>query len=134
MSDDKHKANNLLRKEYDGSWIYSHVYDGHLLRLVDLERHCHSNQVNPQIGAPTYLVSPVDFAQNPVSLFLSLSRYKIKDTYATSQMLDHAMNNMSGKGFNMYELKNLMISTDTRPRLDICEKLQCQMHLNFMLT
>jgi len=73
------------------------------------------------IAAPTYLVSPVDFAQNPVSLFLTLSRYKIKDTYATSQMLDHAMSNMVGKGFALHELKNLMIPTDTRPRVDICE-------------
>ena len=71
-------------------------------------------------GAATYLVSPVDFAQNPMSLFVSLARYKIKDTYATSQMLDYAMSAMVGKGFQMQELKNLMISSDTRPRPDIC--------------
>ncbi|KAI9802093.1 MAG: putative NRPS-like protein biosynthetic cluster [Piccolia ochrophora] len=76
------------------------------------------------VGAPTYLVSPVDFAQNPSSLFLTLARYKIKDTYATSQMLDHAMNMMPGKGFQLYELKNLMISTDTRPRVDIFQKVR----------
>lgn len=74
------------------------------------------------LAAPTYLVSPVDFAQNPMSLFLTLSRYKIKDTYATAQMLDHAMANMPGKGFAMHELKNLMISTDSRPRTDIYKK------------
>jgi len=56
-----------------------------------------------------------------MSLFLTLSRYKIKDTYATTQMLDHAMKNMAGKGFGLQELKNLMISTDSRPRTDICE-------------
>ena len=72
------------------------------------------------IGAPTYLVSPVDFAQNPMSLFVTLARYKIKDTYATSQMLDYAMSAMAGKGFQLQELKNLMISSDTRPRPDIC--------------
>lgn len=72
-------------------------------------------------GAPTYLVSPLDFAQNPLSLFLTLSRYKIKDTYATSQMLDHAMSLMPGKGFTLHELKNLMISTEGRPRVDVCE-------------
>lgn len=71
-------------------------------------------------GAPTYLVSPVDFAQNPMSLFVTLARYKIKDTYATSQMLDYAMSAMAGKGFQLQELKNLMISSDTRPRPDIC--------------
>jgi acyl-CoA synthetase (AMP-forming)/AMP-acid ligase II len=72
------------------------------------------------VGAPTYLVSPVDFAQNPMSLFLALSRYKIKDTYSTSQMLDHAMGMMPGKGFTLHELKNLMISTEGRPRVDVC--------------
>ena len=72
-------------------------------------------------GAPTYLVSPVDFAANPQSLFLTLSRYKIKDTYATSQMLDHAMGTMAGKGFTLHELKNMMISTEGRPRVDVCK-------------
>lgn len=71
-------------------------------------------------GAPTYLVSPVDFAQNPMTLFVTLSRYKIKDTYATSQMLDYAMNVMGAKGFQLQELKNLMISAEGRPRADIC--------------
>lgn len=72
-------------------------------------------------GAPTYLVSPVDFASNPQSLFLTLSRYKIKDTYATGQMLDYAMNAMPGKGFALHEVKNMMISTEGRPRVDLCK-------------
>lgn len=77
--------------------------------------------VNESAGAPTYLVSPVDFASNPLSLFLTLSRYKIKDTYATGQMLEHAMNSMQGKGFTLHELKNMMISTEGRPRVDVCK-------------
>ncbi|KAL2156574.1 hypothetical protein VTH82DRAFT_1319 [Thermothelomyces myriococcoides] len=76
------------------------------------------------IGTPTYLLSPVDFAQNPTSLFLILSRYKIKDTYATPQMLDHAMNLMPGKGFTLHELKNMMISAESRPRVDIFQKVR----------
>ncbi|GCB26104.1 uncharacterized protein C56F8.02 [Aspergillus awamori] len=76
------------------------------------------------VGAPTYLVSPVDFAQNPMTLFVTLSRYKIKDTYATSQMLDYAMSAMAGKGFQMQELKNLMISAEGRPRVDIYQKVR----------
>ncbi|KAL8791822.1 MAG: hypothetical protein Q9195_005558 [Heterodermia aff. obscurata] len=76
------------------------------------------------VGAPTYLVSPVDFASNPQSLFLTLSRYKIKDTYATGQMLDHAMNTMPGKGFALHELKNMMISTEGRPRVDVFQKVR----------
>ncbi|KXX76885.1 Meiotically up-regulated gene 62 protein [Madurella mycetomatis] len=76
------------------------------------------------IGTPTYLLSPVEFAQNPASLFLILSRYKIKDTYATPQMLDHAMNMMPGKGFTLHELKNMMISAESRPRVDVFQKVR----------
>ncbi|KAH8815856.1 hypothetical protein F5884DRAFT_773901 [Xylogone sp. PMI_703] len=76
------------------------------------------------VGAPTYLVSPVEFAQNPISLFLTLSRYKIKDTYATPQMLDHAMAVMPGKGFMLHELKNMMISAEGRPRVDVFQKVR----------
>jgi len=76
------------------------------------------------VGAPTYLVSPVEFAQNPVSLFLTLSRYKIKDTYATPQMLDHAMAIMPGKGFTLHEMKNMMISAEGRPRVDVFQKVR----------
>ncbi|KAM0263022.1 hypothetical protein ACHAQJ_001400 [Trichoderma viride] len=76
------------------------------------------------VGTPTYLLSPVEFAQNPISLFVTLSRYKIKDTYATPQMLDHAMSSMAGKGFTMHELKNMMISAEGRPRVDVFQKVR----------
>ena len=75
-------------------------------------------------GSPTYLISPLDFAQNPQCLFHALSRYKVKDTYATAQMLDFAMRSMAGKGFSLHELKNLMITTDTRPRTDIYQRVR----------
>ncbi|KAI0024571.1 acetyl-CoA synthetase-like protein [Xylariomycetidae sp. FL0641] len=84
----------------------------------------HSCLMGIYIGTPTYLLSPVEFAQNPISLFLTLSRYKIKDTYATSQMLDHAMNSMPGKGFTLHELKNMMISAEGRPRVDVFQKVR----------
>jgi hypothetical protein len=73
------------------------------------------------LAAPTYLVSPVDFAQNPNLLFQTMSRYKIKDAYATSQMLDHAIARGAGKAMHLHELKNLMIATDGRPRVDVCK-------------
>ena len=76
------------------------------------------------VGAPTYLVSPVDFASNPLSLFTTLSRYKIKDTYATGQMLDHAMSSIQGRGFTLHELKNMMISNEGRPRVDVFQKVR----------
>ncbi|TGJ81535.1 hypothetical protein E0Z10_g7236 [Xylaria hypoxylon] len=84
----------------------------------------HSCLMGIYIGTATYLMSPVDFAQNPISLFLTLSRYKIKDTYATPQMLDHAMNTMPGKGFTMHELKNMMITAESRPRVDVFQKVR----------
>ncbi|PNY23239.1 Uncharacterized protein TCAP_06809, partial [Tolypocladium capitatum] len=76
------------------------------------------------IGTPTYLLSPVEFAQNPMSLFVTLSRYKIKDTYATPQMLDHAMVAMHVKGFTLHELKNMMITAESRPRVDVFQKVR----------
>ncbi|KAK3942348.1 hypothetical protein QBC46DRAFT_379962 [Diplogelasinospora grovesii] len=84
----------------------------------------HSCLMGIYIGTPTYLLSPVEFAQNPISLFLILSRYKIKDTYATPQMLDFAMNAMPGKGFTLHELKNMMISAESRPRVDVFQKVR----------
>lgn len=73
-------------------------------------------------GSTSYLISPLDFAQNPGSLFLALSRYKVKDTYATPQMLDFAMGHVVGKGFSLHELKNLMVTAESRPRLDLFSK------------
>ncbi|KAK1965879.1 acyl-CoA ligase [Colletotrichum sublineola] len=84
----------------------------------------HSCLMGIYIGTPTYLLSPVEFAQNPMSLFVTLSRYKIKDTYATPQMLDHAMATMQGKGFTLHELKNMMISAESRPRVDVFQKVR----------
>lgn len=78
------------------------------------------------IGTPTYLLSPVDFAQNPSSLFVTLARYKIKDSYATPQMLDHAMAGGQAKGYTLHELKNMMIAADGRPRIDVFRKVRMQ--------
>ncbi|EPS41267.1 hypothetical protein H072_4882 [Dactylellina haptotyla CBS 200.50] len=77
------------------------------------------------VGASTYLVSPLDFGANPALLFQTISRYKVKDTYATPQMLDHAVGSALTKGgFNLNELKNLMISFESRPRQDLYRKVQ----------
>ncbi|KAF2857898.1 AMP-binding protein [Piedraia hortae CBS 480.64] len=72
------------------------------------------------LACPTYLVSPVDFAQNPSILFQTLNRYKIKDTYATPQMLEHAIANGACRPpVILHEVKNLMLSTEARPRSDL---------------
>lgn len=76
------------------------------------------------LGASTFLVSPVDFANNPATFFLTLSRYKVKDTYATPQMLDHACNAMKPKGFSLGETKNIMVITEGRPRTDIVKMVR----------
>lgn len=76
------------------------------------------------LAAPTYLVSPVDFAGNPNILLTTIMRYKIKDTYATSQMLDHAIAHSAGKGVTLHDLKNLMIATDARPKTDVYPRVR----------
>ncbi|KAK9260896.1 hypothetical protein V1519DRAFT_447249 [Lipomyces tetrasporus] len=76
------------------------------------------------VGASTYLISPVDFAANPHLFFLSLSRYKVKDTYATQQMLEHAMTIPSLKGYNLHETRNLMIAFDGRPATELFGKVR----------
>ncbi|ODQ64929.1 acetyl-CoA synthetase-like protein [Nadsonia fulvescens var. elongata DSM 6958] len=74
------------------------------------------------LGASTYLVSPVFYATNPLCLFLTLSRYKVKDTYSTPQMMDYAGSSMKPKGFSLANTKNLMITFEGRPRTDICKR------------
>lgn len=76
------------------------------------------------LGASTLLLSPIDYAQNPVTFFLSLSRYKVKDTYTTPQMLDHACAIMKPKGFSLSETKNLMVACEGRPRTDLVKNVR----------
>ncbi|KAK9477405.1 hypothetical protein V1514DRAFT_333968 [Lipomyces japonicus] len=75
-------------------------------------------------GASTYLISPIDYAANPLLLLLSLARYKVKDTYATSQMLEHAMTAAPPKGYTLRETRNIMIAFDGRPKNDLFGKLR----------
>ncbi|KAK6353058.1 hypothetical protein TWF696_005049 [Orbilia brochopaga] len=85
------------------------------------------------VGASTYLVSPLDFGANPGLLFQTIARYKVKDTYATPQMMDHAVAAAGTKtGFNLNELKNLMISFEARPRQDLYRKVQLHFGNTFL--
>jgi len=71
------------------------------------------------IGSPTYILSPVDFAANPSLLLQVIQKYKIKDTYTTSQMISHAMTTPA-KNHHLHELKNIMIAFDQRPKVELC--------------
>jgi hypothetical protein len=71
------------------------------------------------VGSTTYILSPVDFAANPALLLQVIQKYKIKDTYATSQMISHAMTTPA-KHFHLHEVKNIMIAFDQRPKTELC--------------
>lgn len=66
-------------------------------------------------GACTILLSPVDYANNPAMFFVNSSRYKVKDGYATQQMLEHAIRQIPHpKGFDLNELQNLVVPLSGR--------------------
>ncbi|KAF8002740.1 hypothetical protein HF325_003705 [Metschnikowia pulcherrima] len=75
------------------------------------------------LGTTTYLSSPVNFAGNPLSFFLSLAKYKVKDVFVTEQMLKYAVAKFTPKGFNLSHLKNMMINTDGRVEIDLLRKI-----------
>lgn len=75
------------------------------------------------LGTTTYLSSPVNFAENPLAFFLALSRYKVKDVFVTEQMLKYAVSRFTPKGFNLSNLKNMMISTESRVEIDLLRKI-----------
>lgn len=75
------------------------------------------------LGTTTYLCSPVSYAENPLSLFLSLAKYKVKDVFVTEQMLKYAAIKFTPKGFTLATLKNMMISTEGRVEIDLLRKI-----------
>lgn len=75
------------------------------------------------LGTTTYLSSPVNFAENPLAFFLALARYKVKDVFVTEQMLKYAVTKFTPKGFNLSNLKNMMISTESRVEIDLLRKI-----------
>lgn len=76
------------------------------------------------LGASTLIVSPIDYAHNPLTFYLTLSRYKVKDAYSTPQMLDHACATLRPKNFSLADTKNLIVPFDGRPRTDICKRVR----------
>jgi len=52
-----------------------------------------------------------------------MQKYKIKDTYATSQMINHAMTTPA-KNLHLHELKNIMIAFDQRPKTELYNRVK----------
>lgn len=77
--------------------------------------------LNSTLGAVTYLVSPKDFTNNPMVLFRSISKFKIRDTYIPPEALEYALSVTQEKGICLHELKNLMIPFNNRPQFDYCK-------------
>ncbi|WLF81854.1 hypothetical protein PVL30_005655 [Lodderomyces elongisporus] len=75
------------------------------------------------LGTTTYLSSPVTYAENPLSFFLTLARHKVKDVFVTEQMLKYAAIKFAPKGFDLSHLKNMMISTENRVEVDLLRKI-----------
>lgn len=76
------------------------------------------------LGASTHIVSPIDYTNSPITFFLTLSRYKVKDAYTTPRMLEHAMAKIRPKGFSLEDTKNLIVAFDGRPRTDLCNNVR----------
>ncbi|KAG4306401.1 hypothetical protein PORY_000389 [Pneumocystis oryctolagi] len=84
----------------------------------------HSYVLGFFMGAITYLISPKDFTNNPMILFRSIAKYKVKDTYIPPEALEYAMAATQAKGICLHELKNLMIPFNSRPKVDYSQRLK----------
>lgn len=80
--------------------------------------------IGPYVGCATYLLAPSDFAANPMLMASILSRYKIKDFYATPQTMDHLVASVQAKGTSLHELKNIMILFENRPGVEYYSRLR----------
>lgn len=76
------------------------------------------------VGMSTLLVSPVDYANNPSSYFLTASRYKVKDGYATVQMLEHACRASKPRNYSLSELTNLIVPMNGRTNTSIVNDMR----------
>ncbi|CAG8635285.1 44235_t:CDS:10 [Gigaspora margarita] len=86
----------------------------------------HTFLIGIYLGTLTMMITPYDFSTNPLIWFETLSQYKIKDTYATFPMLQHAMaafENLDYRSFSLQHLKNLMIPIETRPDPNLYKKI-----------
>ncbi|KAK6464601.1 hypothetical protein DFJ63DRAFT_317880 [Scheffersomyces coipomensis] len=75
------------------------------------------------LGVTTILLSPVRYAENPLTFFVTLSRFKVKDVFVTEQQLKYAAAKFTPKGFTLNHLKNMMISTDSRVEIELLKDI-----------
>ncbi|CAI2174395.1 11753_t:CDS:10 [Funneliformis geosporum] len=86
----------------------------------------HTILIGIYLGSPTILITPLDYHTNPLVWFETISKFKIKDTYATFPMLQHAMSrfeNEDYRNFSLHHLKNLMIPVDGRPNVSLYKQV-----------
>lgn len=74
------------------------------------------------LDTTTLLCSPVSFAENPLSFFQALQKYRVKDAFATEQVLKYAVAKVTPKGLDLKSLQNMMISTENRVEVDLLKK------------
>ncbi|EMR10550.1 hypothetical protein PNEG_01256 [Pneumocystis murina B123] len=84
----------------------------------------HSYILGIYIGATTYLVSPRDFIANPLILFDSIAKFKVKDTYIAPEALSDAIEAIQTKDTCLHELRNLMITFNSRPQFDYFQRVK----------
>lgn len=84
----------------------------------------HTCFMGAYLGASTLILSPMDYANSPATLFITLSRLRVKDSYATQQMLEHACAVYRPKGFSLADTKNIMVTSDGRPPTDLVKKVR----------
>ncbi|CAG8440959.1 8893_t:CDS:10 [Acaulospora morrowiae] len=86
----------------------------------------HTCLLGAYLGSPTILITPYDYSVNPLIWFETLSRYKIKDSYTTFPMLQHAISCFEGdafKSFSLQHLKNLMLPIESRPNVNLFKQV-----------
>ncbi|KAK9727987.1 hypothetical protein K7432_001392 [Basidiobolus ranarum] len=78
------------------------------------------------VGCTSLLITPPDFFSNPQVWFEVVYKYKVKDAFATTPMLQHAMSYMGSgdyKTFSLSQVHNLLIPSEGRPSPEIHESV-----------
>jgi hypothetical protein len=74
------------------------------------------------MGATTIILSPFEYFINPQLFFDAIHKYRIKDTVVTYPMMEWALATMESgdyRSFSLNNLDNLMIMSESRPRIDL---------------